>query len=91
MRTAVLTVSTSVANRLTEDRSGPVLAGLAEQAGCEIVGGLDPCAIDRDPKGHLEIERIGFTDASLVEPANAFIIPPPGESKGNALVFIVDA
>jgi molybdopterin adenylyltransferase len=38
VRTAVLTVSTSVANRLTDDRSGPVLAGLAEGAGCEIVG-----------------------------------------------------
>jgi cytosine/adenosine deaminase-related metal-dependent hydrolase len=24
------------------------------KAGCEIVGGLDPCAIDRDPKGHLD-------------------------------------
>lgn len=22
--------------------------------GCEVVGGLDPCAIDRDPKGHLD-------------------------------------
>src|SRR5215213_105755 len=38
MRTAVLTISTSVANRATEDRSGPALAGLAEEAGCEIVG-----------------------------------------------------
>ena len=38
MRTAILTVSTSVANRTSEDRSGPVLAGLAEEAGCEIVG-----------------------------------------------------
>jgi cytosine deaminase len=26
----------------------------AMRAGCEIVGGLDPCAIDRDPKGHLD-------------------------------------
>lgn len=26
----------------------------AMKAGCEIVGGLDPCAIDRDPKGHLD-------------------------------------
>lgn len=26
----------------------------AMAAGCEIVGGLDPCAIDRDPKGHLD-------------------------------------
>src|SRR5918992_3904815 len=38
MRTAILTISTSVANRLSEDRSGPVLAGLAEDAGCEILG-----------------------------------------------------
>lgn len=26
----------------------------AMKAGCEIVGGLDPCAIDRNPKGHLD-------------------------------------
>ncbi|PZR91165.1 MAG: cytosine deaminase [Stutzerimonas stutzeri] len=26
----------------------------AMKAGCEIVGGLDPCTIDRDPKGHLD-------------------------------------
>ena len=26
----------------------------AMQLGCEVVGGLDPCAIDRDPKGHLD-------------------------------------
>jgi len=38
VRTAILTVSTSVANRTAEDRSGPVLAALAEEAGCEIVG-----------------------------------------------------
>ena len=37
MRTAILTVSTSVANRDSDDRSGPLLAGLAEEAGCEIV------------------------------------------------------
>ena len=37
MRTAILTVSTSVANRGSDDRSGPLLAGLAESAGCEIV------------------------------------------------------
>jgi len=37
MRTAILTVSTSVARREAEDRSGPVLAALAENAGCEIV------------------------------------------------------
>ena len=37
MRTAILTVSTSVSRREAEDRSGPVLAALAETAGCEIV------------------------------------------------------
>ena len=26
----------------------------AMKAGAEVVGGLDPCAIDRDPKGHLD-------------------------------------
>ena len=36
MRAAVLTVSTSVSARKAEDRSGPILAGLAEQAGCEV-------------------------------------------------------
>ena len=38
MRTAILTVSTSVSRRESEDRSGPALAAVAEQAGCEIVG-----------------------------------------------------
>ncbi len=27
----------------------------AMKAGCEVVGGLDPCGIDRDPKGHLDV------------------------------------
>jgi cytosine deaminase len=36
----------------------PGTVDLMEQAmrlGSEVVGGLDPCAIDRDPKGHLDI------------------------------------
>jgi molybdenum cofactor synthesis domain-containing protein len=37
MRTAVLTVSTSVSRRAAEDVSGPALAAHAEAAGCEIV------------------------------------------------------
>ncbi|MEA2171644.1 MAG: hypothetical protein QOF76_4944 [Solirubrobacteraceae bacterium] len=37
MRTAVLTVSTSVSARRNEDVSGPALAARAEAAGCEIV------------------------------------------------------
>ncbi|WP_338664585.1 amidohydrolase family protein [Pararoseomonas sp. SCSIO 73927] len=45
----------------------PGVAALMEDAlrmGAEVVGGLDPCAIDRDPKGHLDVvfglaERFG--------------------------------
>ncbi|CAA9515908.1 MAG: hypothetical protein AVDCRST_MAG53-3068 [uncultured Solirubrobacteraceae bacterium] len=37
MRTAVLTVSTTVARRENEDRSGPELARLADEAGCDVV------------------------------------------------------
>ncbi|MGY4800512.1 amidohydrolase family protein [Teichococcus aerofrigidensis] len=35
----------------------PGTLALMEEAmrlGCEVVGGLDPCGIDRDPKGHLD-------------------------------------
>lgn len=37
MRTVVLTVSSSVSRRESEDASGPLLAHLAEEAGAEIV------------------------------------------------------
>ena len=37
MRTAILTISTSVSARRSEDRSGPALAARAEEAGCEIL------------------------------------------------------
>ena len=36
MRTAVLTISTSVARRQAEDASGPLLAHLAEESGCDV-------------------------------------------------------
>ena len=36
MRTAVLTISTSVARRETEDEAGPLLAALAEEAGADV-------------------------------------------------------
>src|SRR3954454_16298924 len=36
MRTCVLTVSTSVSRRTSEDQSGPLLAHLAEEAGADI-------------------------------------------------------
>jgi molybdopterin adenylyltransferase len=38
VRTAVLTVSTSAAAGHTEDASGPLLARLAEDAGCDVEG-----------------------------------------------------
>src|ERR671923_2388564 len=37
IRTAVLTISTSVSRREKEDLSGPKLAAAAEAAGCEVV------------------------------------------------------
>jgi len=37
VRAAVVTVSTSVSARRAEDLSGPILAGLAESAGCEVI------------------------------------------------------
>ena len=37
MKTAILTISTSVARGVAEDESGPALAELAEAAGAEIV------------------------------------------------------
>jgi molybdopterin adenylyltransferase len=36
MRTCVLTVSTSVSRRVSEDESGPLLAHLAEEAGLDV-------------------------------------------------------
>ncbi len=36
MRTAVLTISTTVSRREAEDESGPLLAHLAEDAGCDV-------------------------------------------------------
>ena len=37
MRTVVLTISTTVSRRQAEDRSGPALAALAEDAGCDVI------------------------------------------------------
>lgn len=56
----------------------PGTVALMEQAlrlGAEVVGGIDPCAIDRDPKGHVDAvfalaERYGLAvDIHLHEPA----------------------
>ncbi|MEO6496932.1 MAG: MogA/MoaB family molybdenum cofactor biosynthesis protein [Solirubrobacteraceae bacterium] len=37
MQTAVLTISTSVSRRTTEDESGPLLARLADEAGADVI------------------------------------------------------
>ena len=37
IRTAVLTISSTVSRREAEDESGPVLASLAEDAGCDVI------------------------------------------------------
>jgi molybdopterin adenylyltransferase len=50
MRTAIITVSSSVSRRETEDKSGPLLAVLAEHAGCDIV------AMEVVPDDHSLIE-----------------------------------
>jgi cytosine/creatinine deaminase len=82
----VLATREKLADRVTIDlvafpQSGmlvrPGTVELMEQAlrlGAETVGGLDPCAIDRDPKGHLDTifgmaERFGCgVDIHLHEP-----------------------
>lgn len=46
MRTAVLTVSTTVARREGEDASGPLLARRAEEAGCDVAA-MEVVADDR--------------------------------------------
>lgn len=47
MKTAVITVSTSVASGQGEDESGPKLAALLEEAGCEVTG-IDVVPDDRE-------------------------------------------
>ena len=47
MSTAVVTVSTSVANGEGEDESGPKLAALLEEAGCQVTG-VEVVADDRE-------------------------------------------
>lgn len=55
MRTAVLTVSTSVSRRQSEDASGPALAASAEDAGCDVVAMEvipDDCELIEDRLNH---------------------------------------
>lgn len=61
MRTAVLTVSTTVARREREDASGPALARLADEAGCDVVA----------------IEVVGDDGGLIVDRLRAYVNTPP--------------
>ena len=61
MRTAVLTVSTRVSRREADDRSGPLLAELAEQAGADV----ELMEVVPDDYGLIEDRLHHFVDAGL--------------------------
>jgi molybdopterin adenylyltransferase len=60
MKTAILTISTSVANGSSEDESGPALVELARAAGAEIIAHDvvpdDAKAIERNLRGHIQAQ-----------------------------------
>jgi molybdenum cofactor synthesis domain-containing protein len=58
VRAAVLTISTSVAARRSEDASGPALAARAEHAGCEVVA----MEVVPDDFGLIEDRLIHYAD-----------------------------
>lgn len=61
MRTAVLTVSTTVARREKEDVSGPALARLADEAGCDVVA----MEVVPDDGGLIEDRLRHYVDAGV--------------------------
>lgn len=61
VRTAVLTISTSVSRRETEDESGPLLARLADEAGADVTAMEvvpDDLALIEDRLRHYVDERV---------------------------------
>jgi len=58
LRAAIVTISTSVSTRDSEDVSGPVLAGLAEAAGCSITA----MEVLPDDYGLIEDRLLHFVD-----------------------------
>ena len=68
----------------------PGTVELMDQAlsmGCETVGGLDPCAIDRDPKGHLD------TVFALAQKHGVGVdihLHEPGEMGGFSMELIIE-
>ena len=61
MRTAILTISTSVSRRASEDASGPLLARLAEEAGADV----DAMEVVPDDFGLIEDRLHHFADAGF--------------------------
>ena len=59
MRTAILTISTSVSRREREDEGGPLLARLAEEAGADV----DAMEVVPDDFGLIEDRLHHFADA----------------------------
>src|SRR3712207_8707331 len=76
MRTAVLTISSTVARREAEDASGPLLAQRAEEAGAEVVAMEvvpDDYALIEDRIRHyveMGVELIFTTGGTGVTPAD---------------------
>jgi molybdopterin adenylyltransferase len=61
VRTAVLTVSTTVARREKEDASGPALARMADEAGCNVVA----IEVVSDDGGVIEDRLRAYVDAGI--------------------------
>jgi molybdenum cofactor synthesis domain-containing protein len=61
VRTVVLTISTSVARRDSEDESGPLLAQLAEEAGCDV----EAMEVVPDDVALIEDRLHNFVDAGV--------------------------
>jgi cytosine/adenosine deaminase-related metal-dependent hydrolase len=69
-------------------RSGTLdLMEAAMRAGADIVGGLDPCAIDRDPKGHVDAI---FALAQKFGTGVDIHLHEPGELGGFSMELIVE-
>lgn len=97
MRTAVLTISTSVARREAEDESGPLLARLADAAGAEVIGMEvvpDDVAliedrlhhyVDEDARLILTTGGTGLTRDDVTPEATSLVIERPAPGIAEAL------
>jgi molybdenum cofactor synthesis domain-containing protein len=97
MRTAIITVSSSVSRRDNEDVSGPLLAKLAEQGGCEIAAMEvvpDDYSLIEDRLQHFVDDRFdlvlttggtGLTPDDVTPDATAAVIEKPVPGIAEAL------